>query len=1018
MSEDNSFVHLHVHSMYSSMRGVCSIEALCAATRAQGVDALALTETNGLYGAIRFIETARAYGLRPLLGVELTHADHRAVMLVTSPNGYANLCRLISARHCDPAFDLVDAVRSQRSGLIILTDDGPALEVWAGDGRDGLFVELTPGPRMHHAWRLSAKLQLPSAATNRVHFIRPEEFATHQLLRAIACNTTLSRLAASEQCGPTHWLWSGAKVAAHFPHAPEAVTNTRRIADRCFAGWDFSNTIFPAHREASDRDAFELLRAKAYAGALQRYGAIALAVQERLEHELTVIRDRGYAQYFLLVEDIVRCSPITCGRGSAAASIVAYCLGLTHADPIRHGLLFDRFLNASRNDPPDIDIDFPWDERDGLIERVLKTANPDRAAMVATHTTLGVRGAVREVARVYGMPPAEIDRVAAYLVREVEALEVAERPAGASWAFRLCREPRLGRPWPEILDHALRIVGHVRDLAVHCGGLVTTPDAITEYVPLEISAKGVPVIQWEKDQAEAAGLVKIDLLGNRSLSVIRDALAAIEANTGRRLEYGTWDPTGDPATEELIRRGDTLGCFYIESPATRLLLKKLWTRMPADRRACADVFEYLVVVSSLVRPAAISFVHQLVRRAHGERYEPLHTALADVLDDTHGIMVYQEDVTRVAVALAGFSVEEADDLRKTVSKRKVGHRQLREFYGRFTRGAAARGVSPQAIETIWKMIMSFAGYSFCKPHSVSYAQVSMKSAYLRAHYPAEFMAAVMSNEGGYYSAFAYLSEARRMGLAVLPPDVNESAVKHSGAGRTLRLGFMQIKGLSRLAAGRIVAERETGGPYHSFEDFVRRARPAPAEARALVRAGACDGIAHGLSRPALLWRLYTASLDDAGAAGLPTPDEYPLSTRIRHEIETLGFPLTCHPLDLYRRVLGKVTYVPANEMADHVGCQVTMIGWLITEKITHTRTGDLMEFVTFEDHTGLYEATLFPDVYRRCALLLSPNRPYAMQGIVEDDLGALTLTVRHLRAVVGDGPAERSEPVPLATRGA
>jgi error-prone DNA polymerase len=314
--------------------------------------------------------------------------------------------------------------------------------------------------------------------------------------------------------------------------------------------------------------------------------------------------------------------------------------------------------------------------------------------------------------------------------------------------------------------------------------------------PVEVATKGVPVIQWEKDQTEEAGLVKIDLLGNRSLAVIRDALAAIAEHTGNHIDYATWDPLSDPETQALIQRGDTIGCFYIESPATRLLLKKLWTGMPAHRLAQADVFEYLVIVSSLIRPAANRFIQEFVRRAHGLAYRPLHPLVEDVLAETHGIMVYQEDVTKVAMGLAGFSAEEGDQLRKVLSK-KHKHRQLQDYRQKFFDGALARGVELHTIQSVWGMIMSFVGYSFCKPHSASYAQVSFKSAYLRAHYPAEFMAAVISNQGGFYSTFAYLSEAQRMGLTIRPLDINTSEWAYRGIGMTLRLGFMQLKGLER-----------------------------------------------------------------------------------------------------------------------------------------------------------------------------------------------------------------------------
>jgi error-prone DNA polymerase len=559
----------------------------------------------------------------------------------------------------------------------------------------------------------------------------------------------------------------------------------------------------------------------------------------------------------------------------------------------------------------------------------------------------------------------------------------------------LCASLQLKTPWTEILHAAVLVQNHFRHLSLHCGGIVIVPDEIRRYVPVEIAAKGVPVIQWEKDQTEEAGLVKIDLLGNRSLAVIRDALAAIAHNTGRTIDYATWDPIEDPATQALIRRGNTIGCFYIESPATRLLLKKLWGGMPAHRLPHVDVFEYLVMVSSLIRPAANPFVEEFIRRVHSGRRDPWHPLLNSILDDTHGIMVYQEDVTKAAMALADFSIEEADQLRKVISK-KHKEKQLRDYHAQFCRGAAKNDVPPDTIELIWKMIMSFAGYSFCKPHSASYAQVSFKCAYLRAHYPAEFIAAVIGNQGGFYSTFAYLSEARRMGLQILPPDVNAGEWTYTGCGRTIRMGLMQVKTLPEALGKRIVKERNAGGPFRSFQDFLARVSLEPAQARTLIKAGCCDSITGELTRPALVWRTYAGR---KAISGLPIPDEYTPSQKIAHEAEAFGFMVSCHPLRLYQAQVTALRPLPGSDMAAYIGRRVTMIGWLITEKFAETKDGLPMEFATFEDETALYDATIFPEVYRRCCHLLALDRPYVLQGVIEVSFGVVTLTVTDLQAV-------------------
>lgn len=977
------------------MSGIPALGALCQAARKQGAEYLALTDTNGLYGAIHFLGVAREAGLKPILGAELVHGPYRAVLLAQTPSGYANLCRILSARHCDESFDFIQTVAQLRAGLVILSDTECALSAWQEESKEDLYVELTLGPALAEAVAFSRAHKLPPVATTRAHFLMPSDYQAHRLLRAIAENTTLSRLKADQCCASSQWLMPEAQLSRALPHVPEALPNTQRIAESCHTDWDFKQTIFPSFRQLSSRSAFETLRGKTYEGARWRYGTLSAAATERIETELTVIREKGYADYFLIVDEIVRQAPRTCGRGSAAASIVSYCLGITHVDPIKHRLMFERFLNPGRHDPPDIDIDFPWDERPAILEWVFTHYGHQQAAMVANQNTLATRAALREIAKVYGLPASEIKKALNLVHRRADFLEVHSDVNVKSWTVKVCSALQLRTPWPDILYWSVQLEGHFRNLGLHPGGVVLVPDEIRRYVPVEISASGLPVIQWEKDQTEDAGLVKIDLLGNRSLAVIRDALAAIARNTGHAIDYATWDPLSDPQTNELIRRGETMGCFYVESPATRLLLKKLWAGMPPDRRAAADVFEYLVIVSSLIRPAANTFTEDFIRRAHGEPYTSPHPLLDDVLAETHGIMVYQEDVMKVAVALAGFSVEDGDQLRKVLSKKHKA-RQLRDYCRQFYEGALARGVELHVIDPIWAMMMSFAGYSFCKPHSASYAQVSFKSAFLRAHYPAEFIAAVVSNQGGYYSAFAYLSEGRRMGLTILPPDMNESIWTYTGSGNVIRVGFMQIKGLQEELVTQLVAERHTKGPYQTLSDFLMRVHPDVAQTKLLIKTGCFDSIAGELTRPALLWRLLASQAPTTPSA-VPIPEAYSFQKSLAHELALFGFPLQCHPLDVFHEAHKDTRYILAKDLALHIGKEVTLIGWLLTEKIVSTKKSDPMEFMTLEDRTGMYDATVFPQTYQQYCHLLAPNQGYMITGLVEEQFSTVTVTVRTLR---------------------
>lgn len=568
---------------------------------------------------------------------------------------------------------------------------------------------------------------------------------------------------------------------------------------------------------------------------------------------------------------------------------------------------------------------------------------------------------------------------------------------------RLKQLPELARidfpaPWPQIIRTAQRIIGVPRHLSVHPGGVVITPQPLHDYVPVEPAPKGVPIIQWEKDAAEESGLVKIDLLGNRSLGVIRDAIANLEEN-GRTVNEVHWEPEDDSATQQSVARGDTMGCFYIESPPARRLQKK----------AGVGDFEHLVIHSSIIRPAANEFIREYVRRLHGGQWEPIHPLLADVLDETYGIMVYQEDVSKTAVAMAGFSHADADGLRKIMSKKDKA-RKLDDYKARFTAGAQARGVTAKQIEAVWDMMMSFSGYSFCKPHSASYARVSYQAAYLKTHYPTEFMAAVISNQGGFYSTFAYVSEARRLGVKILSPDVNQSDVRWKGNTGTVRVGLLSLKHLSADTSQRIVDERQTA-PYQNLTDFIARVRPDDPEVRSLIHAGAFESLYPGKSRAMLLWELACLNRSRAGRPStgnlfainpdVPRPLFPPENKRerLRNEFAVLGFLCDRHPMVLYADTLQSLPIVKARDLPRFVGRSVSVAGLLITGKVVYTKHGDPMEFLTFEDETGLVETTFFPKVYRRFCALLDRSHPFILSGKVAEDFGAVTLTVKRVERI-------------------
>lgn len=1056
------------------MQGVSSVNALCQKAAEAGCEYLALTDTNGLYGLIHFLEAARRHGLRPIVGATLQTHEHKenrtpphltpssfsltphAIILAKTAKGYELLTELLTQRHLDEKFSLFRDFPEARQHLAVLSSHPDLIKGLRS--RAECWVEVVPGPAGRQALKLARSLGIPPVATNAVYFADPEDYTLHRLVRAIALNRTLSTLPPEAVVQPGQWLKPAEVMAGHFPDAPEALANTVKLAESCHTAWDHFPSVFPHYADQA-QDHLALLWDECRRGIAWRYGESNAILERRLEEELTLIHAKGYVDYFLVVADIVRRRPIHCGRGSAAASLVSYLLGITHVDPIRHNLLFGRFLNPQRKDPPDIDVDFPWDERDALHEELRQYYGTERLATVANHVGFGARAAVREVARVYGMPAAEIKEVTRRMSCYTDPQDILRRVASHP-KFRGCP---LDPPWPEIMQFATRLEALPRHLATHCGGVILAPDRVSRYVPVERSAKGINIIQWEKDQSETAGLIKIDLLGNRSLAVIRDTLAAIRSNTGKAIDYALLNPVDDPATLELLRRGDTMGVFYVESPAMRQL---------QQRTGCGD-FDHLVIHSSIIRPAANRFIQEYLRRLHGAPYEPLHPRLKELLAETYGILVYQEDVVRVAMALAGFSWGDADGLRKVISKKSP--EQLADYHQRFLDGCRRRGIADDVVAAVWEMFLSFAGYSFCKPHSASYALVSFKSAYLKAHYPAEFMAAVISNGGGYYSTLAYISEARRMGLTVLGPDVNASDWSYRGSGTTIRMGLQQLQHLRRDVLQDIIEERDRHGPFKGLEDFLQRAALTPADAAVLVKSGALDSLAETpnpelqdlaaesqellvvnrklstyphsafppflkgdssscflygqapgannpqpparLNRPRLLWFVEAwlnrkaASRSNGQQTGMglgsrshpafPVPP-LPDLTRTRQwqqELETLGLVLSVHPLAMWEPAMQTLLQrpVPASRLAQVVGKRVWVAGWPITRKEVMTREREPMEFFSFEDQTAIYETVFFPRAFRRFCQELDMERAYLLYGRVESEFGTVSLNVERVR---------------------
>ena len=1005
------FTHLHAHTHFSFGIGASSPEALVQAAARRGFTALACTDTNGVYGVIEFQDAAESAGIRPILGAHLVHDGQEAVVLAENERGWAALCRAISAIHWQAGkrgcgelgkSSLAEQLAGDREGVVILSASVPLLEaVLRSSGPANLYAELIPGKQRHTVLAAARRLGLPPVATNGVVVAHAEDWARHRLLRAISLNIALSACPADRLTPRDAWLRPASDLARHFPDCPEALTNAHAIAEQCRYQIPRGRVIPP--RLAELEDAMGRLRALAYEGAQRRYGTIAPVTRDRLEHELRIIAMKGFADYFLVVRDIVQHGPTHCGRGSVANSVVSYCLGITHVEPLASGLLFERFLNPERKDPPDIDLDFPWDERDQVLAYVFTRYPRPRAAMVANHNTFRLRGALREVAKVHGRPPGEIREVTRRLPWWGDEDATLSEMMHSHPNFKSLELPGI---WADLARMAQPLVGIPRHLSLHPGGVVIVPTALTDYVPVQPAVKTldghpdltVPVIQFEKDGAEDAGLVKIDLLGNRSLAVIRDAIQAVHQHTGKLIDYTSADAGEDPRTRELFRTGQTMGVFYTESPASRQLCRK----------SQAETFDLLVLNTSIIRPASNKYIRVYLERLHGAPYEPLDPVLRDTLSETFGVMVYQEDVVNVCAAFAGMPLATGDGLRKALSHKRPGKR-LAAYAGEFFAGAEALGRNPETTKKVWEMVLSFAGYSFCKGHSCSYIQVAQHSCYLRANHPAEFFAAVLSNGGGFYHPFAYIAEAMRNGIRILPPDVNASDFRCIGKNGWLRVGFQFIKGLSSDGVERWLAGKQGGGDagkqYSCVEDLRTRTGLSHDDLRALIKVGALDSISGGKTRPMMLWEVDEANrrpndghqlLPRLPAAPLPRLKEYCEDRLRREQCESLGFTTDSHPMELHAESLKRFRLVKSVDLHRHIGESVLAAGMLTTSKPVHTAKEEPMEFATFDDGPGLIESVLFPDVYRERGHVLFDQGPFVFRGKVEMEFGAVTLTITHL----------------------
>ncbi len=982
--------------------------------------ALALTDFNALSGAVEYYDACRAAGVKPILGLEIDispppglaaapYQAGRLAFLAIDMEGWSSLCRMSSALLTEPDFEKktvfpFDRLTEYAPGVLCLSGGSRGLAALFAQGgleREAaallgalseifskrLYVELQMHSRTDELWvqsmvSLAGRLDLPVVATHDVHYLNPDQAHLQRVVTAIRLNKPLEEVMPDEQAPSEAYFLPEAEMVRRFADLPRALAATLEVAERCQLELPLGVPHFPEVSFSQGETPDLILRKKAEVGAVHRYGEITPEIQHRLDHELAVIVDSGYSTLFLVMEEILQYArkigvPFS-SRGSAASSLVAHCLGITSPDPLRLNLYFERFLNPARATPPDIDTDLCSRRRDEVIRFVYDRYGEQRVAMVCTINRFRRRSALREVAKAYGLSSSQINKLAEALPQrwygpppqghriEDDFFELSERYTSSLHQA--------------IFRDAAALLQKPRHLSIHPGGVVIAPRLLTDLVPTQMASKGVVVTQFDLEAIERMGLVKIDLLGIRGLTVLGDVAESIHSSDpglyASPLSALDAIPDEDAATSEIVQLGRTIGCFQIESPGMRATLREIQASSVDD----------LMVALALYRPGPLTggLKDDFVRRHRGEaEVTHLHPALAPLLADTFGVILYQEQVLRIAHELAGLSLADADLLRRAMSHFDPG-KQMQTLQEKFIAGAAARkGVPADVAERIWELMAAFAGYGFPKAHAASYAQVAWQSAWCKAHHPAIFMAAVLANWGGYYGQRVYLTEARRMGLTLRPPHVNfarrEFSVAYEKSQPLLYMGLDQVRELTRQTIERIIRLR----PFASLEDFLTRVNPRPGEIDNLIRAGALDVFG---KIPALLRRLK-GEIVRGGQLSLFVSDEdaddWSLEEKVAAQEAILGVSVIAHPLEMVTDQIAEAGALSTLEAASRIGQPLRVAGMRQTWRRSPTVRGDYIYFMSLEDLEGMLDVVISSDVYRRCRKELSGPGPYVVEGVAQ-----------------------------------
>ena len=1044
------FVHLHTHTEYSLLDGASKIPQLVAYAKELGMPALAITDHGVMYGVIEFYKECQKQGIKPIIGCEvyITSGErtdksmsardkmYHLILLAENNEGYQNLMKLVSIGEVEgfyykPRIDK-EVLRKYSKGLICLsacvagevpkhilrgeleTAEQVMQEYLNIFGKDHYFLEIQnhdlPEEKIvdEQLRKLAVKYGIGLVATNDLHYVRREDAAGQDVLLCIQTNAQYTDPHRMRFNNDMYYLKSRQEMAERFPDDVDALNNTLKIAQRCNVTLEFGHLLlpeFPLPAGVTSMD--DYLRHLCEMGYPSRYAAEDVKAKERLEYELGIIKQMGYSGYFLIVWDFINyCRqndiPVGPGRGSAAGSIVAYLTGITNIDPLKYNLIFERFLNPERISMPDIDTDICYVKRHLVVDYLAKKYGESHVAQIITFGTLAAKAAIKDVGRALEIPLNTVNQVNK-LIPNAPGTTLAGALENSNELRELCeRDPHIA----QMLDFAKKVEGMPRHTSTHAAGVVITPGELTDYVPLQITSSSDDeheyiCTQYDKDRAESLGLLKMDLLGLRTLTVIDDALKMIAKNQKVDLDINKID-LHDKKTCEMLSEGDTAAVFQMESEGMTRLMKQL----------APTGFEDLIPLVALYRPGPLGsgMAEDFISGRHGKRTAAvLHPLLEPIVADTYGVILYQEQVMQITSALAGFTLGEADILRRAMGKKKA--KELDSMKEKFLKGAKElHGIKQDVAEKIFALLQHFAGYGFNKSHSAAYALVAYQTAYLKAHYPVEYMAAFLNSIIDTAEKVSwYISVCENMGIKVLPPNVNASEAGFAVDGKAIRFGMGGIKSVGDIAVDSIIKEREKHGFYKDFFDFTKRVDSTKVNKRVvenLIKSGSLDSF--GAKRSQLLavmdnaLELAAARQNDlaSGQIGLfgeeevetmdsmmlPNVPELPTLELLRLEKELIGFYVTGHPLDAYRETLQHLTPLSKlNEENFRDGMQVTVGGIISDNKLRTTKNGDRMANFILEDFTGSLNVIAFPKCYNGSANEIKDDNLVKISGIVKLD---------------------------------